>query len=256
MKAHPYRHVENQKALSGSAEYNLHKLFVIYLNPSVSVGVDSLESLRQRLDHDTGPHKTVKSDPGGWAITRCCRTRGWSIFLFDQGQQIRAEFVSKTVEGRRQLVPFDGTGTILVEVSEYPLPVFDVSPKSLELIETNRPTAVCVEDGHEHLHCIKIKSRPISVNQSRLELSDCDGSRPIRIHRRKGIPKLRICAMRWSSLGGRRSGVSRVPPTSLSRRGVIAISTVARVVGRSGSLSVVWLCLTLGVSMVHLERRG
>jgi len=180
MKGHPYHHVENQKAFSGSAEYDLHKLFVVYLNPSVSVGVDSLESFRQGLNYNASPHETVKSDPGRRAITRRCRSRG--IFLFDHGQQLWRELITKTVEGRRQLVSVDGTGMILVEVFEYILPVFDVSPEPLELIETNRPTTVSVEDIHEHLDCVKIKFRPVSVNQSRLELGHSDSSRPIRVH--------------------------------------------------------------------------
>lgn len=45
---------------------------------------------------------------------------------------MRRELVSKTVEGRSQLVPVDRAGVIPVEVPEDFLPVFDVPPKPLE----------------------------------------------------------------------------------------------------------------------------
>ena len=116
---------ESASQAGGANGTDLHKLFVVYLNPSVSVGVDAvikihpvnnkqkserqidlrLESFRQGLDYNTSPHETVKSDTGRWAITRRRRSRGYTsenkylsliqekahdvvltIFLFDHGQ--------------------------------------------------------------------------------------------------------------------------------------------------------------------------
>jgi len=154
-------HPEHRGARSGSAEYDLHKLFVIYLNPSVSVGVDSLESFCQSLDHNTSPHKTIKSDPRlNAVITPWPR----SIFLFYQGQQLWRELISKAIEGGSQFVSVDRTGVVPVEVSKNALPVLDVSPKPLELIEPDSPTTVGVENVHEHLDRIKVKLRQVSIN--------------------------------------------------------------------------------------------
>lgn len=58
----------------------------------------------------------------------------------------------------------DRAGTIPVEVSENVLPVLDVSPKPLELVESDAPTSVSVEYIHEHLDRIKIKLRPVAVD--------------------------------------------------------------------------------------------
>lgn len=76
-----------------------------------------------------------------------------------------SELISKTVEGSSQLVSFDRTGMVLVEVFENILPILDVPPESLELynalistseepvinpqwkqrtIETNSPTSIGV----------------------------------------------------------------------------------------------------------------
>ena len=79
---------------------DLHKLFIIYLNPSISVSVDAvtkivlvsneqlgegewqinplLESFRQSLYHNTSPHKPIKRDTGWWTITIRYGPRGYN----------------------------------------------------------------------------------------------------------------------------------------------------------------------------------
>lgn len=162
------------ESISGGAEHNLHELFVIYLDPSIPVGVRGLECFRQSLNHHTSPHKAIESNPRCWSISH--RSRPRRIFLFDQSQYHRGELVSEAAEGGSQFMSVDRTGMISVEMSENVLPIFDVSPKPLEFIETNGSAPIGIENVHEHLDSIKIELCPVSINQCRLQLSNRDRS--------------------------------------------------------------------------------
>lgn len=43
----------------------LHKLIVVYLDPSIAISVESTECLAQLLDCDTSTDETVEGDSGG-----------------------------------------------------------------------------------------------------------------------------------------------------------------------------------------------
>lgn len=49
---------------SGCAENSAHELIVVDLDPSIAVGVESLEGLRQGLDNDARAHEAVEGDSG------------------------------------------------------------------------------------------------------------------------------------------------------------------------------------------------
>ena len=50
------------------AENGAHELVVVDLNPSIAVGVEPLERLRQGLDDDTCAHEAVEGDSGWGAV--------------------------------------------------------------------------------------------------------------------------------------------------------------------------------------------
>ena len=47
------------------AENGAHELVVVDLNPSIPVGVEPLEGLRQSLDHDARANEAVEGDSWG-----------------------------------------------------------------------------------------------------------------------------------------------------------------------------------------------
>ena len=46
-------------------EDGVHELLVVDLHPSVAIGVELLERLREGLDHDARTHEAVERDAGG-----------------------------------------------------------------------------------------------------------------------------------------------------------------------------------------------
>lgn len=100
-----------------------------------------------------------------------------------------------------------------------------------------------------------------TIDQRRLQLSHGDRSRPIRIYRRKPMPKLRIPTRWWSSLRRKLLCISRIPSTGRGwgrtgvpsvnwRRGRTGVPSVSLIIRRSGSVSV---SLTMRSSVMHLE---
>jgi len=110
--------------------------------------------------------------------------------------------------------------------------------------------------SHKHMSGqIVRKKRGRTINQSRLQLSHSDRPRPIRVHRRKPMPKLRVRTRWWSSLGRGLLGVPGIG-TSVSWRGRAGISSVALI---AVTLIVSWngsVRLAIRWSMVHLSKEG
>ena len=67
-----------------------------------------------------------------------------TILALEQVQQARREVVAELRQRLAQLALVDRPGAVAVEVAEDVLPVLDVLPKSCELMERDRPTAVRV----------------------------------------------------------------------------------------------------------------
>ena len=98
--------------------------------------------------------------------------------------------------------------------------------------KTKKESARCPDaqtDGGWTIEGQRGRKEGRTINQSRLQFSDSDRSRPIRIYRRKPLPKLRIRTMwwRWMSLGRGLWGVSSITGMRLRRRaGITSVSLI------------------------------
>ena len=92
----------------------MHELVVVDLHPSVAVGVELLERLRERLDDDARAHEAIKGD-SGWGTVPGARRRargyiwgqdpdqsgklkrgvGRTVFALEEAEELWREVVPK-----------------------------------------------------------------------------------------------------------------------------------------------------------------
>lgn len=128
---------------------------------AVAVVVVLLEDVRHPLEADAGLDEEVEAEDALVALV---------VGLEQQLDEALREAVAEGDEGVVELVELDVARAVGVEAVKQGPPRGQEGPEPAELVEADGPRPVAVEHPDHHAHRVRVKGRPVAVDQRRAEL--------------------------------------------------------------------------------------
>ena len=123
---------------------------------AVTIIVVLLKDVGHALEADAGLHEEVKAHDALAALV---------VGRKEQLDEAVAEAVAEGDEGVAELVEADVAALVRVEAVEQRPPRGQKRPQPAELGEADRPAAVAVEHSDHHAHRVRVKGRPVAVDE-------------------------------------------------------------------------------------------
>jgi len=109
----------------------VHELLIVDLDPTITIRVDFLEGLGERLDDDATADESIEghargrlsvSVPDSWTDTF------YIVFSFQEVHKLRRQVVSKLLQCVGEFLSIDRATPVSIKVLENILPIFNVFP--------------------------------------------------------------------------------------------------------------------------------